>query len=118
MDVQELNEAPASATLSVITPSGYNTLFTVRDTQVSELVKKIETLEGIFERMGYKPQPTRTFGGQKEKDYVQGRVCPKDGGKLVNKVSKTGKKFISCDNGKYNPTTKSTDGCDYVEWPN
>jgi hypothetical protein len=114
---EELNEAPASATLSVITPAGYNTLFTVRDTEVSELVKKIAKLEEVFVQLGYKPQPAKQFGQKVEKDYVQGRVCPKDGGKLVNKVSKAGKKYIACENGKYDPNTKTTIGCNYVEWP-
>jgi len=112
----ELNEAPASVTLSVITPTGYNALFTVRDTQVSELIKKIATVEESFEKLGYKPQPAKTGFAPKQKDYVEGRVCPKDGGKLVNKVSKAGKKYIACENGRYDPNTKSTVGCNYVDW--
>ena len=74
---EELYEAAASATLSVITPKGYNTLFTVRDTEVSELVKKIAFLEVKFEELGYKPQPSRTFGAKEQKpveytDYATG----------------------------------------------
>ena len=111
-------EAPASVTLSVTTPSGYPALFTIRDEKVSELVKKITTIEESFKELGYKPQE-RNYGKKDyPKDYVEGRVCPKDAGRLLNKTSKAGKKYIACENGKYNPTTKVTEGCAYVEWPN
>lgn len=114
-----LNEAPASATLSVITPKGFNTLFTIRDMSVNELIKKITIVEEKISELGYKPQVRQSFGGaKKEVEYVQGKVCPKDGGRLILKKKADGKPFHKCENGKYNPTTKQSFGCDFIDWLN
>ena len=48
----------------------------------------------------------------------KGDVCPKCGKLLVYKETKTGKKMMKCSGGQWNPTTKRTDGCDYVKWIN
>lgn len=114
--MSELPESPTSVTYSVTSKNGFNTLVTIRDAEFKELSVKMQFVEEWFTSNGYTPQVKQSFGA-KPKDYVEGRVCPKDGGKLVNKVSKTGMKYIACENGKYNPTTKSTDGCSYVEFP-
>jgi hypothetical protein len=117
MDATQLQEAPASVTYSITSPDGFNALFTVREMSGTELLGKMSgTIEKKLLELGYKPQAPKMGYPPKVKDYVEGRVCPVDGGKLVNKVSKAGKKYIQCENGSYNPVTKTTDGCKYTEW--
>lgn len=42
--------------------------------------------------------------------------CPKCGSPLLEMVTRSGKKMKKCSTGKWNPETRTTDGCDYVEW--
>jgi hypothetical protein len=116
-DTNIIGEAPASATLSVVTPKGYNTLFTLREMSGMVLLDKIASVEKELEARGYKPQVKQTFG-KKELDYVEGKKCPKCQGRLVKKVSSVGKPFHKCENGKWDFTTKQATGCDYVDWLN
>ena len=110
-------EAPASATLSVVTPKGYNTLFTLRETTGEALLVKITALEKKLEDLGYKPQLKQTFG-KKEVEYVEGRVCPLCNGRLVKKISKNGKPFHKCENGKWDAINKVSIGCKFIDWLN
>lgn len=55
----------------------------------------------------YSPKPV---------EYVENRVCPKDGGRLI-KPEAGSNKPIKCENGKYDWKTKTTSGCQYIEWP-
>ncbi len=114
----EIGEAPASATLSVVTPKGYNTLFTLREMTGTALLEKITALEAKLETLGYKPQIKLAFGQKKEIEYVQGQVCPLCKGRLIKAISKAGKEFHKCENGKYNAMTRTTDGCKFVDWLN
>lgn len=110
----ELPEAPASVTLSVVTPKGYPALFTLRESTGLELLTKIEGLEKKLEEIGYKPQALRTFP-KKEVEYVEGVKCPKCGGRLVKKFG-NGKTFWKCENGKWDFTNKVNTGCPYVDF--
>ena len=115
----EIGEAPSSATLSVVTPKGYNTLFTLREMSGEVLLKKITALENKLEELGYKPQLRAVFGAKKEIEYVPGAICPKCKGRLIKKISaKTNKEFHKCENGKYDSFTKQSSGCDYIDWLN
>ncbi len=114
----EIGEAPSSATLSVVTPKGYNTLFTLREMSGEVLLKKITALENKLEELGYHPQVRVQFGAKKEVEYVEGKKCPKCQGRLVKKVSSIGKPFHKCENGKWDFQTKQATGCDYVDWLN
>ena len=113
-----IGEAPASATLSVITPLGFNTLFTIRDMSVNELLKKIDVVERNMMAKGYKPQVKMAFGQKKEIEYVKlngvDMVCPTcKVGKVKIIHAKDGKTYYGCDQSKYNPTTRTSDGCKY-----
>ena len=48
-------------------------------------------------------------------DYVENRVCPLDGGKLIKPPVGTNRP-IKCANGKYDFATKTTLGCQFTEW--
>ena len=69
---------------------------------------------------GYKPQVKKTFGGAEKKpiEYVPDRKCPKCGSQLVYQTTATGKKMIKCSTNKWNPITKTAEGCDFLEWQN
>lgn len=110
-EIKDLNEAPASVTLSVVTPKGFPGLFTVRDTSGLELLIKLDSIENKLIEKGYKPQIKTAFGQKKEVEYVEGKTCLLDGGKLKVVHSKDGKTYWSCDNGKYDYQTKTSSGC-------
>lgn len=117
MTSQELNEAPTSITYSVITPKGFPALLTIRDTELSELTLKMEFMEDMFEKNGYKPQ-VRGFA-KKEVEYVEGRVCPKCNGRLVKKTKKNGGMFYQCENKKWDAIqNKNVGSCDFTDWLN
>lgn len=42
--------------------------------------------------------------------------CPKCGAPLLLATTRFGKKLKKCSTNKWDPETKSTSGCDYVEW--
>ena len=118
-DPKDLQEAPASATLSVVTPKGYNTLFTLRDLTGISLLDKIDSLENELERRNYKPQVRITFGQKKEVKYVEGKMCLKCGGRMEEKVKKNGGIFHQCENKKWDAIQNKNIGtCDYTDWLN
>ncbi len=43
-------------------------------------------------------------------------ACPKCGSKLVLYTSAAGKKLKKCSTNRWNRETKSSEGCDYVQW--
>jgi ssDNA-binding Zn-finger/Zn-ribbon topoisomerase 1 len=114
-----IGEAPASATLSVVTPKGYNTLFTLREMSGEMLLKKISALESKLETLGYKPQVKSSGFPKKEVEYVPGKSCPKCGGRLILKKKSDGTPFHQCENKKWNSFTKQNEGtCDFTDWLN
>lgn len=116
----QLPEAAASVTYSITSEGGFNALFTIRDVNGLALLETMETIEKVLKDKKYVPQIKQSFGGgvKKEVQYVEGKTCPKDGGKLVKAFSKTGKEYHKCENGKYDFATKQTLGCTYVDWLN
>lgn len=44
--------------------------------------------------------------------------CPKCGSPLVMATTRFGKKMKKCSTNKWNPDTKTAEGCDYIEWIN
>ena len=112
--MNELQEAPASVTYNITSPDGFNALFTIREMNGTELMKKMEIIEKTLKEKGYKPQ-VKGFQ-KKEVEYVEGGVCPLCKGRLVKKVTKTGKPYNKCENGKWNPATQQPEGCKFVDW--
>lgn len=53
------------------------------------------------------------------KDVSSG-ICPRPGcgGKLIERKTKLGKKFLKCENGGYDIEKKVATGCNYVDWMN
>jgi hypothetical protein len=114
----QLPEAPASVTYSIMTKNGFPVLFTVRAESGLELLEKMLVIEKKLLESGATPQQQRHFE-KKEKvvEYVEGRVCPVDGARLVKKTTKDGKVIVECENRKFDFATKQTTGCSFIEWP-
>lgn len=50
-------------------------------------------------------------------EEVKKEVCPKCGSPLSEvETTKNGKKLQRCSNGKWNPETRTIDGCPFVKW--
>ena len=111
----DLNESPTSVTYSVTSAKGYNALLTIRDSEFKELATKMAFVEEWLDKNGYKPQVKQSFGQKKEVEYAEGK-CPKCGGRLIKKVSKGGKAFNKCENGKWNFQMQRNEGCDFIDW--
>jgi hypothetical protein len=118
MATNELPEAPASVTYSIISKDGFNALFTIREMTGLALIEKMSAIEKKLLELEYKPQVKQVFGQKKEVEYVEGKVCPKDGGKLKIIISKKdGKTYWACVNGHYDYMTKMTTGCNFITTP-
>lgn len=113
-------EAPRSATASVKSKNGFYWLFTMREVTGQELIKDIENFETMVMLKGWTPVEPRQGGGfQKQAkpiDYVEGRMCPQCGSRLVHAETKEGKKFIKCSTNKWDFAAKQSTGCKYVDW--
>ncbi len=65
---------------------------------------------------------TRAATGCDYIEWVKGTTeeldenCPKCGSKLVMFTSASGKRLKKCSTSKWDPTTRSATGCDFVEW--
>lgn len=114
---EQLPEAAASVTYSVTSKDGFNALFTIRDINGLKLLETMKTIEKVLLDSEYKPQIKQSFGGfKKDVQYVEGKVCPKDGGKLKKIISKKdGKEYWSCANGTFIGGVKG--GCDFFTSP-
>lgn len=115
----QLPEAKASATITVKTPAGFETLITIRDYEDKELTKKqlsyLLNLDKTLIELKFTPV-VRGYGAKEKKpiEYVEDRVCPKDGAKIV---VGTGKVKERCEHYKYDFTAKKNVGeCDYIVW--
>ncbi len=115
-----LPEAGASVTYSLVTPNGFPVLFTLRENSGKSLLSKMTALEKNLVEEKFTPQPLRNNGfPKKEVQYVEGKKCPKCGGRLVKKLTKDGKEYHTCENYKYDFTTKTNIGtCSFVDWLN
>lgn len=115
----QLPEAPASVTYSLITPNGFPILFTKRANTGTELLTEMEGIEAKLLAKGFKPQENKQSGFQKkEVSYVEGKTCPKCNSKLVIKEKADGTKYEKCSSGKWDYVNKVASGCDYVNFNN
>ncbi len=65
---------------------------------------------------------TRTSSGCDYVEWMKGDTqeldedCPKCGSKLVLYTSAAGKKLKKCSTNRWNAQTRSSEGCDFVQW--
>lgn len=116
MEDKTYKEAKASVTYQLKTAGGFSTLFTMRGEDEEELLNRMALQEQYFLSNGFEPDVKRGFVKQdKPIEYVEGRTCPKCNAKLVYFEAK-GLKHIKCSTAKYDWKTKTSSGCDFVEW--
>jgi hypothetical protein len=117
---QQFPEAGAVAYFGYKRIDGFEISLTLRDKTGAALLKRIDGAIKEVVGAGGTPLPLRGGGfpakQAKPKDYVPNAVCPKDGGRLYYTETKKGK-LIKCENSKYDFTTRTSSGCDYVKWP-
>lgn len=73
---------------------------------------------GVIESIASADEMVKAENATPKLGYVEGKTCPKDGGRLILNVSKTGKKFHRCENAKWDNENKKNVGCDYIDWLN
>ncbi len=110
------DEAPASVTVKIKSPTGFEYMFTMRNDKASTLMFRMKAMEKIWTDTGFTPLAQNAFskGQQKPVEYVADRVCPTDSGKLIKAKKKDGTPFIKCENNKY--INGQQTGCKFVEW--
>ncbi len=111
-------EAPKSATVKVVSPSGFHWLCTVRGDEESSLMDKMLAFEKNVIKEGWTPEAPQVFSKFPPKvvDYT-GEDCPKCGAKLVHASTKDGRKFVKCETNKWDFATKKAIGCEFTRWP-
>ena len=110
-----------SATVKVKTKNNFEWLFSIRAETTADLVSKMETMEKLWTEKEWTPIAQNTYGGKKEWpakviEYLDGELCPLDGGRLV-KPQPGSKAPIKCENNRWNFQLKKAEGCEFVKWP-
>lgn len=115
----QLPEAPASATVKIKSPNGFEWLFTIRDEHASTLVFKMNSMEDNWIKFGWTPLAQNSYQKPTVKpvEYIEGRMCNLCGKRLIKGQSKDGsKKFEKCEDNRYNWQTKQQEGCRFITW--
>src|ERR1035437_6163780 len=114
----ENQEAPVVAFTNYKRTDNFEVSVTFRGTDIADVMKKLnDAIEGIKKNGGTPLSRNRTFPPKAEPKYVQGEVCPLDGGKLIEPQPGSNRP-IKCENARYDFQTKTSSGCAYVKWPN
>ncbi len=118
MNDKQLPEAGAVAFFSYKRLDGFEVSLTLRDSDGKTVLDRIQGAIEAVKGQGCTPLPLRsaTFAKKPlDKVYVEGRVCPLDGGKLL-KGSDATKWAEKCENGKWDAATRKTIGCNHIVW--
>lgn len=110
------DEAPASVTVKIKSPAGFEYMFTMRDAKASVLMFKMKAMEANWTKSGFTPIAQNAFGKKETKpvEYVPNRMCPKCENQLIYGTTKTGKKLIKCSTNKW--INGAAVGCPFIEW--
>jgi len=115
---QSSTEALASSTVTIKSPSGFEILLTCRDFDDKELTRKqlahLLNLDKALIASGFSPVVRGFNKQQKPVEYVEGRTCPIDGGRVIKAKKKDGSDFLKCENNKFTNGVQS--GCKWVDW--
>ena len=113
-------EAPASVSYAIVTSAGFPATLTVRSyatkDDVEALFNNIKDAEARMIVGGFQPDFKKKGFTKKPVEYVDGKVCPTCGEKLVYGKKKDGSKFIKCSTNVWNKEQKKYTGCPYVDW--
>lgn len=111
---ERLPEAAASVSYSVVTPSGYSVIFTMRGTSETTLFERMEGVETFMKDAGYTPEVKKSFS-KPAPQVVEGEKCPKCGNPVI-KITAKGRPAIKCSTSRYDFVTKTASGCDYFKY--
>lgn len=112
--MNQSTEHPASVTYSLVTPSGFPILYTVRGESGTDLLEKMVGIDARLTKDGYTAQQKGGFQKREiQKEYAN-YPCPNCGAKVVKATTKTGKKLEKCENQKF--VNGQTTGCSYTKW--
>jgi hypothetical protein len=117
--MNEVTEAPASMNFRVVY-KGIEVQITNRDLKV-EVKPFLERAKVAIDWSlvnGFTVPPIKSFGQKKEVKYVEGKVCPKCGGRIVEKTKQTGEIYFKCEKGGWDRIANKPMGCEYVDWNN
>lgn len=82
--------------------------------EIDSVLSLIDTAQLKAISKGFKYHEKKSnFPAKKVAEFIEGKACPKCGEKLVKGVGKVAEK---CSTNKYDFTTKTSSGCDYVLW--
>src|SRR3990167_6154358 len=114
----EFPEAKTVAYTGVKTTNGFHWSVTFREDTGKDIINKMMEFEKYCLEKGWTAEEIRGgfSKGKAEVKYVEGKVCPKCGGRLVIKTKKDGKPYHKCENGKWDPINKQSSGCPFVDW--
>ena len=96
---------------------GFEVSITLRGQDLKVVATNLDTaIKAIMEKGGTPVSRQKPAYPPKVVEYVEGRVCPLDGGKLIKPPVGTNRP-IKCENNKYDFATKTESGCTFKEWP-
>lgn len=108
-------EAGAVAFFAYKRTDGYIINLTLRDVSGKEVLERIDGAIAKIKEQGGTPYERQSGFKKKEQEFIDGRVCPIDKGRLVKPSAPN--RPIKCENSKYDFQTKQSSGCAFVEWP-
>lgn len=111
--MNQSTEAPASVTYSLVTPSGFPILYTVRGESGTDLLTKMKGIDAKLTTEGYTAQVKGFQKREIPKEYAD-YPCPNCGAKVVKVTTKSGKKLEKCETQKF--VNGQTTGCSYTKW--
>ena len=101
------NEAPASATVKVTTPGGYDLMITFRATRVADLLSQAQTVEAWLIAHNFTPAPTRPASKASQGDGDEPAPLCAIHKTPMTRRSKDGRSWWSCsqklDTGEWCP---------------
>lgn len=115
-----LGEAPAIAFTNFKRIDGFEVSITLRGENGTTVLEKLGLAIEQIKKEGGTPV-VRNSGGKREwpvkpVEYVEGRMCPTCGEKLVYATKKDGSKYIKCSTNKW--MNNQVIGCPYIDWGN
>jgi len=113
--MNNLPEAPVVMFTNYKRADGFEVSLTLRGEDLRTVATNLDTaIKAISEKGGTPVSRQRQGYPPKVVEYVENRVCPKDGAKLIYATKKDGSKFIKCENNKW--INGKAVGCEYIDW--
>ena len=113
----DLPEAHAVAFTNFKRTDGFEVSITLRGNNGTEVLERLgKAIDQIKLDGGIPISRSAQKGFSKPLEYVEGKLCPICGEKLIYANKKDGTKFIKCSTNKY--MNGQATGCTYVDWGN